>query len=436
MVVLGLGEPRNCLCDCGDGPMWITASLLLLVDSIFPFATRSSLQKKKATRRTNSDNLFVTTPSRYASRDDELVLSWSIIYHRHRLRRDYRGTVGPGAGVCERRQDGTSFVFYSTCPTLLIFYSTTCRKRHLKCDELKPICGLCKKAKKTCSYAQQIPTTPSTVSRGRQEKRTESVSHEDEEIVTCTPAQLHTIHHDEDVADLTQTTPPAHNPEPQEYATPHIFSWDHIANDEHEAVIGEDTLQQQQEHHSHQHHPQQSLDQLAAIVAADRDNSSTSSILHNNNFSANTAQSLSTSVSVTSPGPTVNAATIRWFGLLAHDAARSTPEISTVFDHTTNGNTNGTENDYRKFRNFFFARAEEENVDVSSLTPLERATRIVDQQQPSLLGVEGEDSNAHVHAHPFEEQLWQSEKSIQLLSREYLLFEHFVRRVSQWVCLP
>jgi hypothetical protein len=313
----------------------------------------------------------------------------------------------------------------------------------LKCDELKPICGLCKKAKKTCSYAQQIPTTPSTVSRGRQEKRTESVTHEDEEIVTCTTAQLHedvqqhTLHLDGDVADLTQTTPPSHNPEPQPYATPHIFSWDHIANDEHEAVIGEDILQQQQQQQEHHHHhPQQSLDQLAAIVAADRDNSSTSSILHNNNFSANTRQSLSTSVSVTSPGPTVNAATIRWFGLLAHDAARSTPEISTVLDHTANSNGNGTDNDYHKFRNFFFARAEEENVDVSSLTPLERATRIVDQQQPSLLGVEGEDSNAHVHAHQFEEQLWQSEKSIQLLSREYLLFEHFVRRVSQWVCLP
>jgi hypothetical protein len=309
----------------------------------------------------------------------------------------------------------------------------------LKCDELKPVCGLCKKAKKTCSYTQQqTPGTPSSVPRGRQEKRTESLSHEEEENATCTPAQLHedvqqhSLHLDGDVSNIAQTTPSSHDLEPPQYATPHIFSWDHITNDENGAVIGEDPLPQQQEHH-HQHHPQQSLDQLAAIVAADRDNSSTSSILHNNNFSANAAQSLSASVSVTSPGPTVNAATIRWFGLLAHDAARSTPEISTVLDHTPNGNENGTENDYRKFRNFFFARAEEENVDVSRLTPLERATRIVDLEQP-LLGVEGEDTSAHAHTHPFEEQLWQSEKSIQLLPREYLLFEHFVRRVSQWVC--
>lgn len=308
----------------------------------------------------------------------------------------------------------------------------------MKCDELKPVCGLCKKAKKSCSYTlQQTPGTPSTVARGRQEKRTESISNEDEENATGTPAQphedvqQHSLHLDGDVANIPQTTPSSRDLEPQQYGTPHIFSWEHIANDDNGAVIGEDILPQEQEHH----HPQQSLDQLAAIVAADRDNSSTSSILHKNNFPANTAQSLSASVSVTSPGPTVNAATIRWFGLLAHDAARSTPEISTVLDHTPNGNVNGTENDYRKFRNFFFARAEEESVDVSRLTPLERATRIVDQQQPSLLGIEGEDNNARVQAHPFEEQLWQSEKPIQLLPREYLLFEHFVRRVSQWVCL-
>lgn len=317
--------------------------------------------------------------------------------------------------------------------------SKTCRKRHLKCDELKPICGLCKKAKKTCSYTQQqTPETPSTVARGRQKKRTESISHEDEENATCAPARLHeevqqhSLQLDEDVANITQTTPPLHDLEPQHYETPHIFSWEHIAADDDGAVVGEDTSPQQQEYHHQQHHAQQSLNQLAAIVAADRDNSSTSSILHNNNFPTNAVQSLSASVSVTSPGPTVNAATIRWFGLLAHDAARSTPEISTVLDHTPNGN--GAENDYRKFRNFFFARAEEENVDVSRLTPLERATRIVDQEQPSLLGIEGENDNAHAQAHQFEEQLWQSEKPIQLLPREYLLFEHFVRRVSQWVC--
>ena len=33
------------------------------------------------------------------TRDNDFVLSWSIIHHRHRLLRDYREIAGPGVGV-------------------------------------------------------------------------------------------------------------------------------------------------------------------------------------------------------------------------------------------------------------------------------------------------------------------------------------------------
>lgn len=226
-----------------------------------------------------------------------------------------------------------------------------------------------------------------------------------------------------------------------------MLSWDHVAHDEAIVTNDEDASQQpqrppQQQHHQHQ---QPSLDQLAAIVAADRENPSIPSILqYNNPFSTqDTTRSFSVSGSVqTPPGPTINAATIRWFGLLAHDAVRSTPELPINQTSAGGAGVHITENedDSHDFRPFFFPRLDEDNLDLSRITPLERATRIVDQQQhlhePAVDGddIANSENIGHTPTHPFEEQLWQSEKSIQLLSREYLLFEHFVRRVSQWVC--
>ena len=142
------------------------------------------------------------------------------------------------------------------------------------------------------------------------------------------------------------------------------------------------------------------LEQLAAVVAA----------------SQTTPLTLQETSEVSHPistgSPTVSAAAVQWFGLLANDAARESPQISTTLA---------------------------EDVDLENITPLQRATRIVDHNQ-----LDGDDcgqsnvSTGGVNSAPesalFEEQLWQAQEHIQLLPHEYFLFENFVQRISQWVC--
>lgn len=41
--------------------------------------------------------------------------------------------------------------------TRFSFASATCRRRHVKCDEQKPVCGGCERTKRTCAYVQRRP---------------------------------------------------------------------------------------------------------------------------------------------------------------------------------------------------------------------------------------------------------------------------------------
>lgn len=154
----------------------------------------------------------------------------------------------------------------------------------------------------------------------------------------------------------------------------------------------------------------QPLDHLAAIVAASH-----------HQPTHDTTHSMSTG-SITSPGPTINAAAVRWFDLLAHDAVRESPQIATIpgFEH-----------------DLTFLDRTEEATSVQT-TPLERATRIVDGQRPDDDGTTRSDPSppglTPVASNSYEEQLWKAPKQIQLLPREFFFFENFVRRVSQWVC--
>lgn len=163
-----------------------------------------------------------------------------------------------------------------------------------------------------------------------------------------------------------------------------ILSWDNNHN-------GEDT----------EVFHQNPLEQLAAVVAAS----------HTTPLALQETPGVSHSISTGSP--TVSAAAVQWFGLLANDAARESPQISTTLA---------------------------EDVDLENITPLQRATRIVDhnhldgdgcgQSNVSPGGV----TSAGPGSALFEEQLWQAQERIQLFPQEYFLFENFVQQISQWVC--
>lgn len=170
------------------------------------------------------------------------------------------------------------------------------------------------------------------------------------------------------------------------------------------------------------------LDQLAAIVSIDHTSPFANSLTAPQ-YSPDIPQSVTSTIE--SPGPAINAATVRWFDLLANDAVRESPQISSVF---------GSGQEIL------------EDTDVSQITPLQRATRIVDRThlddeavQPSLNSGQTihnaipSESSTHAVNPPKgsspEERLWQAQESIQLLPHEYSLFENFVQRVSPWIDL-
>ncbi|KAL4753905.1 hypothetical protein BDW72DRAFT_201136 [Aspergillus terricola var. indicus] len=226
----------------------------------------------------------------------------------------------------------------------------TCRKRHLKCDEVKPVCGPCFKVSCQCDYSR-------------------SSSHQPAEQ----PAE------DEAV-----------QPSPNTNTTAHFLS----------SV------------------PETATDNvpLAAIVAIDHTSPFANSLTAPQ-YSPEIAQSVTSTIE--SPGPAINAAAVRWFDLLANDAVRESPQISSVFG-------SGQE------------ILEESNE--LQITPLQRATRIpsLNSGQTIRNAIQLE-SSTHAANPPKgsspEERLWQAQENIQLLPNEYSLFENFVQRVSPWIDL-
>lgn len=126
-----------------------------------------------------------------------------------------------------------------------------------------------------------------------------------------------------------------------------------------------------------------------------------------------------TSESAESPGLTINIAAARWFGLLANDAARESPQLSTLA---------GYGDDFLSFEHAAGA-------DITQCSSLQRATQVLDYHSgngasqsptaPSVLNVIGT---------PLENRLWQAQEPIELIPQELFLFGNFVQRVSQWVC--
>ncbi|QKX59615.1 uncharacterized protein TRUGW13939_06752 [Talaromyces rugulosus] len=267
-----------------------------------------------------------------------------------------------------------------------------CRKRHLKCDEVKPVCGPCKKINRSCSYVQQThrpSSCESVATKSPHDLFEAGAADVSQGISDAQPfSELN------DGAAFSPWTTPHEQPQKEQHAeTMAVPPWNED-NRENASTLG-----------------MQPLEHLAAIVAASHHQST-----------QNTSHSMSAG-SVTSPGPTINAATVRWFDLLAHDAVRESPQAATI---------PGLEHDWS-----FLDRTEQ--ADSAQTTPLERATRIVDGQRPDDDGTTRSDTSppglTPVASNSYEEQLWKAPRQIQLLPKEFFFFENFVRRVSQWIDL-
>lgn len=114
----------------------------------------------------------------------------------------------------------------------------------------------------------------------------------------------------------------------------------------------------------------------------------------------------------TTPAASASVAAVRWFGILASDASNEAfPDTDAQLG--LDGELLDTSPD---------GQAD------SDITPLQKATRIIDTQPPSRDAVNNHAANSS------EESLWQASESISLLDREQTLFQNFLHRICSWVC--
>ncbi|EXA34898.1 hypothetical protein FOQG_13285 [Fusarium oxysporum f. sp. raphani 54005] len=115
----------------------------------------------------------------------------------------------------------------------------------------------------------------------------------------------------------------------------------------------------------------------------------------------------------TTPAASASVAAVRWFGILANDASNEAfPDADAPLG--LDGELLDTSPD---------GQAD------NDITPLQKATRIIDAQPPTRDAVIDHAANVS------EESLWQASRSISLLDREQTLFQNFLHRICSWLDL-
>ncbi|XHG07561.1 hypothetical protein AWENTII_010700 [Aspergillus wentii] len=230
---------------------------------------------------------------------------------------------------------------------------TTCRRRHLKCDEAKPLCGPCVKADRDCVYGESessiftvtetetprrnVPESPRTALASPSETPVLNESQDAQVYSPCDGRNLHE-NADQPHVEIPITSPSVPNP----YTPSNQIESPHVSD-------------------------------------------------------AGTQTS----------GPTLSTAAVRWFGLLATDAAR---------EAVPTGVEEGIDWSFLDYDTVW-----------EPVTPLQQATKIVDHQvEQNVISPRTQES---------ERELWQSPETIQLLPKEHVLFENFINRISQWIDL-
>lgn len=127
--------------------------------------------------------------------------------------------------------------------------------------------------------------------------------------------------------------------------------------------------------------------------------------------------------STTSPSAaaaSASVAAVRWFGLLANDASREAALQQEDHDDAPPLLDAGG----------FLDPSDGQKED--DMTPLQRATRLIDNQPPATR----DEGMTHSASSGEEERLWAASENIALLDREQALFENFLHRICPWVRSP
>lgn len=237
----------------------------------------------------------------------------------------------------------------------------------MKCDEAKPICGACAKKDNLCEYV-------------RSGLRSVNVPASDRAITEAVP-------------ELTtqQTTSQAEN----NNHAPSVANSDPALYEPHEAT---DTVWTIPEADANTLPPAQ-LDHLSGSLASSQ---SPVALQHS-------------SLSPSNP----SFAAVRWFGLVASDAARDSSQLSTIPNSWANQSLSLDHSGANG---------------LSQPSSLQRATQVLDRPLASDASHDPTHIGAPAGSTPEQEQIWHSREPIELLPSEATLFEHFVHQVSPWVC--
>ncbi|GLA30966.1 hypothetical protein AnigIFM63326_009401 [Aspergillus niger] len=232
----------------------------------------------------------------------------------------------------------------------------TCRKRHLKCDEIKPICGPCVKKDKTCEYPASGRRSNDSPAFERAIADAVPVSGQEP---TASPGQAsaHVLNNPSpEIASYERHEPPG-------------VGW---------SCSDADTNPP----------PPTVLDQLST---------GQSPIAFQHNYLSPSNASF---------------AAVRWFGLLASDAARDSPQLPSI------ENSHGTQSH----------SVDHLRIDgLSQPYSLQYATQVLDSTLDSGAsnGPTGHQEGSAVE----EELIWQSREAIELLPTEHALFGHFINQI-------
>ncbi|KAJ5918508.1 hypothetical protein N7466_010500 [Penicillium verhagenii] len=240
---------------------------------------------------------------------------------------------------------------------------TTNGWRHLKCDEAKPICGPCVSKDKSCEYAN----TP----EGRKSIRAQGSANTETHV---------------------STTPRKESPD-KNHEVSNAGILDLAAVEPHE---------------------------IAPLAWTSQDASATnqSGDVHDQDLTVE-------SIEITSPvglqksylSPSnASVAAVRWFGLLASDAARDSPQQAAV---PSSWETEGL-------------LLDQSSGDIDKPSSLQRATQVLDS--PPVFNGSHEPINSEAHeSATLQGEIWHSRNPIELLPNEQILFVHFVNHVSSWI---
>ncbi|KAL5584342.1 hypothetical protein FOVSG1_013731 [Fusarium oxysporum f. sp. vasinfectum] len=304
-------------------------------------------------------------------------------------------------------------------------FSLTCRKRHVKCDEVKPRCGGCTRKKARCEYAK---TQGGTKRIRRQPSPENSIQEPDNNEISPS----------DQAASPTRATPPIRSPSfEQQQDQPHELTADdvHVLVDEHVLPIDSPQPDQnvninsgEETRHVNAHavqSPQNSLGSHGDY--GNRTYPHLDSIVYG---LPSPAQLPFHPMSMTYGSPPDASLTLKWLDLLLGDAAINYGPLPEAFP-----DPDGT--------NIFGNSAVQSPTTLGDNSVSCAGDDISRPCEPHTIEPRVETRNAYLRERILsgedqireKDQAWQASEPINLQTPELILFRHFTDHISQWMDL-